>query len=149
MFVLILLVLSAINLNVKCDDGFHEHLLLKRLNNAHIYSYFQFTFSGNNLTYEYFKHSHLFPLTLGQIIERYNVQELRISLTEGFWRYKQWGYPVVEASPGAEVLVWFKEDTTEVDRVWKDRSYRAVMHCSLGEYFTIFKYLAIVSCRVA
>lgn len=120
MFVLILLVLSAINLNVKCDDGFHEHLLLKRLNNAHIYSYFQFTFSGNNLTYEYFKHSHLFPLTLGQIIERYNVQELRISLTEGFWRYKQWGYPVVEASPGAEVLVWFKEDTTEVDRVWKD-----------------------------
>lgn len=56
---------------------------------------------------------------MGEIVERENVQELHISLTGGLWRYETWGYPVVDAAPGAEVWAWFKEDTEDVDKNWK------------------------------
>lgn len=64
-------------------------------------------------------HSHLFPRALGEIIGRHNVQELHITLTSGLWRYEKWGYPVVDAAPGAEVWAWFKPDTVDVDLNWK------------------------------
>lgn len=64
-------------------------------------------------------HSHLFPRALGEIIGRHNVQELHITLTSGLWRYEKWGYPVVDAAPGAEVWAWFKPDTEDVDLNWK------------------------------
>lgn len=56
---------------------------------------------------------------MGEIIERLNVQELHISLTGGHWRYETWGYPVVDAAPGAEVWAWFKPDTQDVGKNWK------------------------------
>lgn len=63
--------------------------------------------------------SHLFSRALSEVIIRHNVQELHISLTAGLWRYETWGYPVLEAAPGAEIWVWFKEDTKDVDQNWK------------------------------
>lgn len=47
------------------------------------------------------------------------MNELHISLTGGLWRYETWGYPVVDAAPGAEVWAWFKDDTEDVDQNWK------------------------------
>lgn len=64
-------------------------------------------------------HSHLFPRALGEIIGRYGVQELHVTLTSGLWRYEKWGYPVVDAAPGAEAWAWFKPDTEDVDANWK------------------------------
>lgn len=64
-------------------------------------------------------HSHLFPRALGEILGRHNVQELHITLTSGLWRYEKWGYPVVDAAPGAEVWAWFKPNTEDVDFNWK------------------------------
>lgn len=62
----------------------------------------------------------MFPRALGEVIERHNVQELHISLTNGLWRYETWGYPVLDAAPGAEVWAWFKEDTQDVNKNWKE-----------------------------
>jgi len=59
------------------------------------------------------QHSHLFPHSLGEVVSRHNVQELHISLTSGLWRHEVWGYPAINAPPGAEVWAWFKEDTKE------------------------------------
>lgn len=50
---------------------------------------------------------------MGELIQRYNVQELHVSLTKGLWRYEDWGYPVQTAPPGAELWAWFKHDTIE------------------------------------
>lgn len=61
----------------------------------------------------------MFPRALGEIIERYNVQELHVSLTGGLWRYENWGYPILDAAPGAELWAWFKEDTKDVDFNWR------------------------------
>lgn len=57
---------------------------------------------------------------MGEIIERHNVQELHLSLTAGLWRYETWGYPIVDAAPGAELWAWFKPDTQDVDKNWKE-----------------------------
>lgn len=43
-----------------------------------------------------------------------------MSLTGGLWRYETWGYPILDAAPGAEVWAWFKEDTGNVDQNWKE-----------------------------
>jgi len=56
-------------------------------------------------------HCHLFPRALGEILDRYQVSELHISLTSGLWRHDVWGYPVVDAPPGAELYVWFRNNT--------------------------------------
>lgn len=63
---------------------------------------------------------HLFPRALGEILNRHQVLELHISLTSGLWKYEQWGYPVVDASPGVELWAWFKNDVKDIDTQWKD-----------------------------
>ncbi|KAJ8865834.1 hypothetical protein PR048_033356 [Dryococelus australis] len=104
-------------------DFFDEELLLKPLDSGHVYAYFQFTTLWDvDPDVTAFHHCHLFPRALGEIVGRYNVQELHISLTEGLWRYENWGYPVLDASPGAELWAWFKEDTANVDAHWKELS---------------------------
>lgn len=65
------------------------------------------------------EHCHLFPRGLGEIIARFNVQELHVTLAEGLWRYNNWGYPVEDAAPGAEFWAWFKSGTQDVDKNWK------------------------------
>lgn len=64
-------------------------------------------------------HTRLFPRALGELIQRYDLQELHVYLTGGLWRYEQWGYPVADAAPGAEVWAWFKQGTVDIDKKWK------------------------------
>lgn len=55
-------------------------------------------------------------------MSRYHVEELHLSLTEGQWRHSQWGYPILDAAPGAELYAWFAPDLTDVDSQWKKLS---------------------------
>lgn len=59
------------------------------------------------------QHSHLFPRGLGEIIARHNIDELHVTLTEGLWNYKNWGYPFHDAGPGAEITAWFNKNVTK------------------------------------
>ncbi|KAK4880763.1 hypothetical protein RN001_008909 [Aquatica leii] len=103
------------------SDSFTEELFIKPLYTEHIYSHFHFsTIWNTDLFSEKFRHTHLFPRALGEIIKRHNVQELHLSLTAGLWRYETWGYPVTSAAPGAELWAWFKSDTEDVNSNWKD-----------------------------
>nr|ATU82891.1 secreted Gpi16-like protein [Pristhesancus plagipennis] len=121
---LILLLVSCLSISRTSGikDEYHEELFMKPLG-GYVYSYFQFTtlwdipfLSVNNS----FDHCHLFPRTLGELIQRHNVQELHISLTKGLWRYEDWGYPIQTAPPGAELWAWFKHDTTKIDNKWRE-----------------------------
>lgn len=52
--------------------------------------------SRNNLN-GYFgldQHTHLVARPLAEIISKYDLMELHVSLTNGLWRYESWGYPV-------------------------------------------------------
>lgn len=82
---------------------------------------------------------------LAEILSKYDLMEMHVSLTHGLWRYENWGYPVgmlttkttqqniseikneniilVDASPGAELWVWFNAgNRTEqyIDEQWKE-----------------------------
>ena len=82
---------------------------VKRINIYHLYVLKQ----RNKLIMIYFvvTHYHLFPKALGEILKKYLVRELHLTLTQGLWRYKQWGYPTEDAPPGAELWVWFQPGT--------------------------------------
>ncbi|KAI5704721.1 hypothetical protein M8J76_010520 [Diaphorina citri] len=129
MWVLCVFSIALLSINIhgtsgyKHKDSFHEELFIKPLLSGHIYSYFQFTTLweiDGNFNDEYFTNSHLFPRPLGEFIKSYGIKEMHISLTEGVWRHKSWGYPIVEAGPGAELWVWFKNGTENIDQNWKD-----------------------------
>ncbi|KAG1670229.1 GPI transamidase component PIG-T [Nymphon striatum] len=62
----------------------------------------------------------LFPKSIGEILVKYHVEELHLSLTQGLWKSKKWGYPVISAPPGAQLWVWFKDSVKDVNTVWKD-----------------------------
>lgn len=75
--------------------------------------------------YEFYftvQHCHLFPRAVGEVLGHYNVQELHLSLTEGLWRHEKFGYPVVDAPPGAELWAWFKEGTEEYETLTSNRN---------------------------
>ncbi|VVC90523.1 unnamed protein product [Leptidea sinapis] len=65
------------------------------------------------------EHSHLAPRSLREVMSRFQVEELHLTLTEGQWRHKQWGYPVLDAAPGAELYAWFSPEVTNIDNQWK------------------------------
>lgn len=104
-------------------DHFHEEVIFKSVADAKVYSYFQFTTLWNNsFETDRFDHCRLFPRSLAEIIHTFDVQELHISLTEGHWRHRYWGYPIIEASPGAEIWVWFGKNNKgkdDIDKRWK------------------------------
>ncbi|CAH0592331.1 unnamed protein product [Chrysodeixis includens] len=104
---------------VYCDD-FKEEIFLKPLPPTHLYGYFQFVTLVNSETSSF--HSHLAPRSLTEVISRFQVEELHLTLTEGQWRHHQWGYPVLDAAPGAELYAWFSPDVLDVDTQWKKLS---------------------------
>ncbi|KAI4464832.1 gpi transamidase component pig-t-related [Holotrichia oblita] len=99
--VFILLCYFQISLALHYSDKFTEELVLKPLVQDQIYAHFQFT-------------------TIWDVDARSrDCNELHISLTAGLWKYETWGYPILDSAPGAEVWVWFKDDTKDIDTNWK------------------------------
>ncbi|XP_053610775.1 GPI transamidase component PIG-T [Plodia interpunctella] len=114
-----LLVLMTCVIAAQTDD-FKEEIFIKPLLPAHLYTHFQFiTIIDDNST---FQHSHLSPRSLGEVISRFKVEELHLTLTEGQWRHHQWGYPVLDAAPGAELYAWFEPEVSNIDIQWRKLS---------------------------
>lgn len=66
-------------------------------------------------------HTHLVARPIAEIFLHYNIKELHVSLTHGLWRYDNWGYPVVDASSGAEIWAWFNGGTNLTDEIVDDQ----------------------------
>uniref|UniRef100_A0A8D0GCV9 Phosphatidylinositol glycan anchor biosynthesis class T n=1 Tax=Sphenodon punctatus TaxID=8508 RepID=A0A8D0GCV9_SPHPU len=104
-------------------DALREELLLSPLPSGDLAATFQFrTRWDSELQREGVSHYGLFPKALGQLISKYSVRELHLSLTQGFWRTRSWGQPYLQAPAGAELWVWFQNSVTDVDKAWKDLS---------------------------
>ncbi|KAG7310932.1 hypothetical protein JYU34_003772 [Plutella xylostella] len=114
------IVISVFILLAAANDEFKEEIFLKPLPPTHLYSFFQFITLVNNENS--FEHAHLAPRSLSEVISRFHVEELHLTLTEGQWRHHKWGYPVLDAAPGAELYAWFSEDVEDVDTQWRQLS---------------------------
>lgn len=101
------------------DEQFHEELVVRPLAGDHVNTYFQFTtrwhYGNRNNLY----HTQLTPRVIAEILQTYDVKELHISLTQGLWRYESWGYPIVDATGGAELWAWFSARNLTEDDVNK------------------------------
>ncbi|XP_015265792.1 PREDICTED: GPI transamidase component PIG-T [Gekko japonicus] len=104
-------------------DSLREELLLSPLPSGDLAATFQFrTRWDSDLQREGVSHYRLFPKALGQLISKYSVRELHLSLTQGFWRTRSWGQPYLQAPAGAELWVWFQDSVADVNKAWKDLS---------------------------
>uniref|UniRef100_A0ACB8F5V1 Uncharacterized protein n=1 Tax=Sphaerodactylus townsendi TaxID=933632 RepID=A0ACB8F5V1_9SAUR len=104
-------------------DSLREELLLSPLPSGDLAATFHFrTRWDSDLQREGVSHYRLFPKVLGQLISKYSVRELHLSLTQGFWRTRSWGQPYLQAPAGAELWVWFQDSVADVDKAWKDLS---------------------------
>ncbi|KAH8336212.1 hypothetical protein KR074_010831, partial [Drosophila pseudoananassae] len=105
----------------RSDERFHEELVVRPLSGDHVNTYFQFTTRWHFGQKENLYHTQLTPRVIAELLQQFDVKELHIGLTQGLWRYETWGYPIVEATSGAEMWAWFSGDNltnTEVDRQW-------------------------------
>ncbi|CAM4643622.1 GPI-anchor transamidase component PIGT isoform X2 [Caretta caretta] len=104
-------------------DSLREELLLSPLPSGDLAATFQFRARWDSeLHREGVSHYRLFPKALGQLLSKYLVRELHLSLTQGFWRTRTWGQPYLQAPAGAELWVWFQDSVTDVDKAWKELS---------------------------
>jgi len=101
-------------------DKFTEELFIRQTPTGHIYNHLRFiTLWDTDLRDgEGKQHFDLFPRTLGDILTAFNVQELKLSLTQGIWRTEKWGYPIESAPPGALLIARFLPTTEDVDANW-------------------------------
>eukprot|EP00099_Drosophila_melanogaster_P016698 NP_572475.1 phosphatidylinositol glycan anchor biosynthesis class T [Drosophila melanogaster] len=123
-FVLLLLVAPNADANLGRDDErFHEELVVRPLSGDHVNTYFQFTTRWHYGEKDNLYHTQLTPRVIAELLQQFAVKELHIGLTQGLWRYETWGYPIVEATSGAEMWAWFSGanlTNRDVDRQWKE-----------------------------
>ncbi|KAK9721077.1 Subunit of the glycosylphosphatidylinositol transamidase complex-like protein [Basidiobolus ranarum] len=102
-------------------ETFTEKLLLKPLQDGKLLSNFQFTTRLGLDSFEKtpIRHYNLFPRSIGQIIQRFDVSEVHITFTQGEWDTENWGYPVASSSgTGVELWGWF-HNSSNVEENWK------------------------------
>ncbi|XP_055845145.1 GPI transamidase component PIG-T [Episyrphus balteatus] len=122
-FVKILLLFYLISPSLQQNEEFHEELYVKPLASGHVNTYFQFATRWKLGAGENLHNTNFIPRAIAEILLHFDLKELHISLTQGLWRYESWGYPVVDAPPGAEAWAWFSGTNltqSAVDSQWKD-----------------------------
>ena len=100
------------------NDSFYESLQLEQVNNDQLYAFFNFTTTWKYSSEFLPQHYRLFPRAIGQLIVKYNIAELHFTMTQGLWRYEQWGYPYAPSPTGAQLWVWFHKNTKNIEQNW-------------------------------
>ncbi|XP_049635169.1 GPI transamidase component PIG-T [Suncus etruscus] len=104
-------------------DSLREELVITPLPSGDVAATFQFrTRWDSDLQQGDVSHYRLFPKALGQLISKYSLRELHLSFTQGFWRTRYWGPPLLQAPSGAELWAWFQDTVTDVDESWTELS---------------------------
>ncbi|KHN86854.1 GPI transamidase component PIG-T [Toxocara canis] len=98
--------------SLKGNDTYTEELLLKRLRSEQMLSQFRFVVTSDiPLSSDY----GTFPRIIGEVLDKYDVREFHLSLTQGFWRTAEWGIAPQPATPsGAQLYAWFDGDPTRL-----------------------------------
>jgi len=125
---------------ISSSDEFHEELLLRPLPSGHLHAHFQFVTTWHvpvhndkgDFDSDHFRHYHLFPKALGEIISQHKVQELRLSQTMGTWKTQEWGYPVTPAPPGVELWSWFHPSAAVADGGGVDATWKRLVNALSG-----------------
>jgi GPI-anchor transamidase subunit T len=92
---------------INSSDIYEEKLYIKTLLDGKIS--FNFEFKTKTKQTGELNHFKLFPKDFGQIVQKNQVKELHLSLTQGRWNYEKWGNNPTPSPVGAELIAWFKK----------------------------------------
>eukprot|EP00731_Ephydatia_muelleri_P022483 Em0015g66a len=100
-----------------------EKLFIRQLPQGRTLAHFEFvtTWDSHHLTFSQaanVRHYGLFPKSLAEVMSHYGAQEVHLTLTQGMWRSRLWGYPPISAPLGAELWAWFLPGTN-AGHQWK------------------------------
>lgn len=106
---------------------FEEELLVENFPDSHAHLHFQFISTWNindESQHSSVKNYDLFPKRLGDIVEKFNIDELKLTLSQGTWKYDKWGMPSVSAPSGSELRSVFQKELSQelVDEYWLQSS---------------------------
>jgi len=89
---------------------FTEELLVENLPDSHVLFKFEFNSVWNHdNTNKTIKNYDLFPKRLGDIISKFKIEELKLSLSQGTWKYDKWGLPSSSSPSGSELWAAFEQ----------------------------------------
>lgn len=100
-----------------------EKLFIRQLPQGRTLAHFEFVtaWDTHHLTWDQPSNVHhygLFPKSLAEVMSHYGTQEVHLTLTQGIWRTRLWGYPPISAPLGAELWAWFLPDTN-AEQQWR------------------------------
>ncbi|GLJ51684.1 hypothetical protein SUGI_1098370 [Cryptomeria japonica] len=105
------------------EEEYIEELILRPLPDRKVLAHFDFT---NSLppTNIYGRHHKIFPKAIYQLVQKFRIQEMELSFTQGRWNYERWGgYDSLSSSnakpPGVELWAIFDVPLDQVDETWK------------------------------
>ncbi|CAA7396222.1 unnamed protein product [Spirodela intermedia] len=108
-------------------EEFTEELLLKPLPDRKVLSHFHFE-SRTPPSSANGRHHSLFPKAIAQLANKFRIQELELSFTQGRWNYERWGGLDYISSanakpPGVELWAIFDLPTDQIDATWKNLTH--------------------------
>lgn len=116
------------------QEDFRESLVLRPLPDGKVLGRFQFVSELGKGRSEGHHHHNLFPKAIFQVVEKFRIQEMELSFTQGRWDHRQWGAldgMESSASPnpkpgGVELWAQFcpSDDGDEVvDMLWRNLTH--------------------------
>ncbi|KAJ6797137.1 GPI transamidase component PIG-T [Iris pallida] len=122
-------------------EEFIEELLLRPLPDRKLLAHFHFQ-STAPPSADNGRHHHLFPKAIAQLVQKFHIQELELSFTQGRWNYESWGGSDPMSStnakpPGVELWALFDLPTNEVDVTWGN-----LTHSLSGLFCSSINFLA-------
>ena len=93
------------------EEFFGEELLIRPLPDGNVLAHLQFTNSYYLNKSEPNLHFSLFPKPLAQIIDKFDVENLQLTFTQGRWNGEEWGAPILDAPHGVQLISSFYNET--------------------------------------
>ncbi|KAI5069341.1 hypothetical protein GOP47_0015642 [Adiantum capillus-veneris] len=123
-YVTLLLLASALAVAAQDteEEEFSEELLLRPLPDGNVLAHFHFAHQLPP-TIQYGHHHVLFPKAIFQLVQKFRIQEMELSFTQGRWNYNKWGgvdpLTRLHAKPaGVELWATFAVPDDQTDATW-------------------------------
>eukprot|EP00250_Pteridium_aquilinum_P030640 c4176_g1_i1 orf=378-2543(+) len=104
------------------EEEFSEELLLRPLPDGKVLAHFHFAHRLPPIN-GYGYHHRLFPKAIFQLVQKFRIQEMELSFTQGRWNYDRWGgvdpLTRLHAKPsGVELWAVFAVPDDQIDATW-------------------------------
>ncbi|KAG0564489.1 hypothetical protein KC19_8G114600 [Ceratodon purpureus] len=129
-FVLLCVLLGVVDgeSSLRSED-FVESLVVRPLPDGKVLGHFEFVNElGGGREGAHGRHHKLFPKAIFQIVQKFRIQEMELSFTQGRWDHRLWGglegLESADVKPGGvELWAQFRPSNEDVDMLWRNLTH--------------------------